>query len=106
LFKADSAKRASARGQGDQMKVVSPQWSAARESVFSLTFGVVLFALCISAEAQQPRKVSRIGILVGGSASSDSARIEALRKGLRDLGYIEGKTSSWSMGTQTENQIA
>jgi ABC-type uncharacterized transport system substrate-binding protein len=35
--------------------------------------------------------VPRIGVLVGGSASSDSARIEAFRQGLRDLGYVEGK---------------
>src|SRR5215470_15213356 len=44
-----------------------------------------------NAEAQQSGKVPRIGLLVGGSASSDAARIEAFRQGLRDLGYIEGK---------------
>src|SRR5215470_11223770 len=44
-----------------------------------------------NAEAQQSGKVPRIGLLVGGSASSDSARIEAFRQGLRELGYIEGK---------------
>jgi putative ABC transport system substrate-binding protein len=51
----------------------------------------VLFALSFPLWAQQPKKVPRIGILVGGSASSDSARIEALRQGLRELGYVEGK---------------
>src|SRR5438445_9032620 len=52
----------------------------------------VTFAMCGAvAQAQQPQKVPRIGILVGGSASSDSARIEALRQGLRELGYVEGK---------------
>jgi putative ABC transport system substrate-binding protein len=51
----------------------------------------MLFAPCNPVEAQQPKKVPRIGILVGGSAASDSARIEALRQGLRDLGYVEGK---------------
>jgi putative ABC transport system substrate-binding protein len=51
-----------------------------------------LFALSFPASAQQPpKKGARIGILVGGSASSDSARIEALRQGLRELGYVEGK---------------
>jgi ABC-type uncharacterized transport system substrate-binding protein len=56
-----------------------------------LTLSTLLLALSIPAEAQQPAKVPRIGVLAGGSASSDSARIEALRRGLRELGYVEGK---------------
>jgi putative ABC transport system substrate-binding protein len=40
------------------------------------------------AEAQQPKKVPRIGYLGG---ASNPARIEAFRKGLRELGYVEGK---------------
>jgi putative tryptophan/tyrosine transport system substrate-binding protein len=51
----------------------------------------MLFALCIPAEAQQPKKVPRIGYLVAGSASSISTYVEAFRKGLRELGYIDGK---------------
>jgi putative ABC transport system substrate-binding protein len=43
------------------------------------------------AEAQQPTKVPRIGILIAGSASFNSARVEALRRRLRELGYVEGK---------------
>ena len=50
----------------------------------------LLLALCSSVEAQQS-KVPRIGFLVPGSSSTFSARIEALRQGLRDLGYVEGK---------------
>jgi putative ABC transport system substrate-binding protein len=58
---------------------------------------IALLALCATllafscsvAEAQQPTKVSRIGYLVGPSGSS--ARYEAFRQGLRDLGYVEGK---------------
>jgi len=46
----------------------------------------------LAAGAQQAEKIPRIGILVGGSASSDSVRIEAFRQGLRELGYVEGKT--------------
>jgi putative ABC transport system substrate-binding protein len=49
----------------------------------------MLFALCASAGAQQPKKVHRVGFL-GGSVS-ESARIEAFRQGLRELGYVEGK---------------
>jgi ABC-type uncharacterized transport system substrate-binding protein len=52
---------------------------------------VLLFALCSPAEAQQSTKIPRIGYLVGNSLSSQAARIEAFRQGLRDLGYIEGK---------------
>ena len=51
----------------------------------------VLFALCVSAEAQQPTKIPRIGYLAANFASSESARTEAFRQGLRELGYVEGK---------------
>lgn len=53
--------------------------------------GAMLFALCVSTEAQQTKKVPRIGWLGISSLSSDSIRIEAFRHGLRELGYIEGK---------------
>ena len=52
---------------------------------------VLLFALCVSAEAQQPTKIPRIGFLFALSRSAVSARIEAFRQGLRELGYVEGK---------------
>jgi putative ABC transport system substrate-binding protein len=42
------------------------------------------------AEAQ-PAKVARIGFLAPTSASSNADRVEALRAGLRDFGYVEGK---------------
>jgi hypothetical protein len=50
-----------------------------------------LFALSASAQAQQPAKIRRIGFLTGASYSSQFARNEAFRQGLRDLGYVEGK---------------
>jgi len=43
------------------------------------------------AEAQQPTKIPRIGYLGFGSPSTIPARIEAFRRGLRELGYVEGK---------------
>jgi putative ABC transport system substrate-binding protein len=55
-----------------------------------LAFSSLYLALSFPAQAQQP-KVPRIGFLVPGSSATFSARIEALRKGLRDLGYVEGK---------------
>lgn len=50
---------------------------------------VVATAILVSihpSEAQQPKKVPRIGFLVTGSASSASTRVEAFRRELRDLG--------------------
>ena len=41
--------------------------------------------------AQQKSKVWRIGLLGLNSASGLAVRLEALRAGLRDLGYVEGK---------------
>jgi len=51
----------------------------------------MLFALCLSAKAQQPTKVPRIGLLFAVPPSAVAARTEALRQGLRELGYVEGK---------------
>ena len=51
----------------------------------------MLFALCVPPQAQQPTKVPRIGYLTATSPSANSARIEAFRQGLRELGYVEGK---------------
>ena len=61
--------------------------------VIRLALGVLLLALCLPAEAQQPTKIPRIGylIVIGSSLSTSSARIEAFRQGLRELGYVEGK---------------
>jgi ABC-type uncharacterized transport system substrate-binding protein len=42
-------------------------------------------------EAQEARKVPRIGFLVPDSASAFFSRAETFRQGLRDLGYLEGK---------------
>jgi putative ABC transport system substrate-binding protein len=53
--------------------------------------GAMLFALCSVAEAQQAKKIPRLGLLIASSPSPASARIEAFRHGLRELGYVEGK---------------
>jgi putative tryptophan/tyrosine transport system substrate-binding protein len=60
-----------------------------KAGVLSL-FVVVLLAVAV-ADAQQPKKVSKIGYLSPSSPSADSARVEAFRQGLRDLGYVQGK---------------
>jgi ABC-type uncharacterized transport system substrate-binding protein len=46
---------------------------------------LVVIALCVSAEAQQPKKIPRIGVLL----DSEGPFLKSFRQGLRDLGYIE-----------------
>ena len=62
-----------------------------RKNVICLALCAMLFALCSSAEAQQVEKIPKIGFLFEGDPSESSARIEAFRQGLRELGYVEGK---------------
>jgi len=59
-----------------------------KKQITVVTLCATLFALCFSAEAQQPKKIPRIGRL---GASDSPERIEAFRQGLRELGYVEGK---------------
>jgi putative ABC transport system substrate-binding protein len=51
----------------------------------------LLFVLCFPAQGQQAKKVWRIGFLGFGSAAGYASRVNAMREGLRDLGYVEGK---------------
>jgi putative ABC transport system substrate-binding protein len=51
----------------------------------------ILLALVFSAEAQQLKRIPRVGFVTAGSASTIASRIEAFRYGLRDLGYQEEK---------------
>jgi putative ABC transport system substrate-binding protein len=62
---------------------------AMKKKVIVLTLCAVLSAFCLSAEAQQQKKIPRIGYLTVLGAPSD--RDAAFRQGLRDLGYVEGK---------------
>ena len=62
-----------------------------KKKIVVLTLCAMLLALCSSTQAQQPTKISRIGRLAIASQSAESARIEAFRNGMRDLGYVEGK---------------
>src|SRR6266498_3905560 len=57
----------------------------------SILVAAMLLAVAVIAEAQQPKKVSRIGYLSSGNPTSDSARAEGIRLALRDLRYIEGQ---------------
>src|SRR5262249_4915359 len=62
-----------------------------KSKIIVFTLCAMLFAVCASAQAQQPKKVPRIGYLTTAARLADAPRVEALRQGLRDLGYLEGK---------------
>jgi ABC-type uncharacterized transport system substrate-binding protein len=64
-----------------------------KKKIIVLAFSAMLFALCVPADAQQPTKIPRIGVLRPerlGDAEGERL-VEAFRRGLRDLGYLEGK---------------
>jgi putative ABC transport system substrate-binding protein len=65
-------------------KIQNRKWAGLFAVVFALTFGGAV------ATAQQPRKTPHVGLLYA-SAVGNSARIQAFREGLRELGYVEGK---------------
>jgi putative tryptophan/tyrosine transport system substrate-binding protein len=71
------------------MNVVRSPWS-----VVGMTLSAMLFSLCYSASAQQPKKVFRIGYLSNSDPVTESARAEAIRLALRDRGYIEGQNTA------------
>jgi putative ABC transport system substrate-binding protein len=58
---------------------------------FLLTLVAGALAVPLDGEAQQGGRVYRIGYLGAGSPSAQANRVEALRAGLGDLGYVEGK---------------
>jgi len=63
-----------------------------KADVLSILFVVVLLAVAVITEAQQPTKIPRIGYISGtGNETNQGPYVEALRQGLRELGYIEGK---------------
>jgi len=54
-------------------------------------FFCLLLAVFLPAEAQQLKKVPRIGYLSAQQPATESIRSEAIRLALRELGYIEGQ---------------
>ena len=79
-----------------------------RREFIALVGGAATWPL--AARAQQPTKVPRIGFLGLGPAATQSSRVKALRAGLRDLGYIEGKNIAiefrWAETVQQLPQLA
>jgi ABC-type uncharacterized transport system substrate-binding protein len=62
-----------------------------KAKILAYALPALILATIHLAEAQQPTKIPRIGFLSALSSSPMSARIEAFRQGLRDLGYVEGR---------------
>jgi putative ABC transport system substrate-binding protein len=59
-----------------------------RSKVLACALGLMFFALCSVAKAQQPGKIPRIGY---GNVLGKNVRFVTFTQGLRDIGYIEGK---------------
>jgi ABC-type uncharacterized transport system substrate-binding protein len=62
-----------------------------KKNIWGLALSALLCAHSLPAEAQQPDKTAKIGILVSGTASSNAARDKAFREGLREFGYEDGR---------------
>jgi putative tryptophan/tyrosine transport system substrate-binding protein len=60
-----------------------------RRELISVIAGAAVWPFV--ARAQQPERMWRIGFLGPAPASSFAPRVEGLRAGLRELGYVEGK---------------
>jgi putative tryptophan/tyrosine transport system substrate-binding protein len=62
-----------------------------KAAVPSILVAVVLLAVTVIAQAQQPKKVYRIGYLSQFEPAREFPRSEAIRRALRERGYIEGQ---------------
>jgi hypothetical protein len=63
----------------------------AQASILAAMLFTLLFTAFGSVQAQDNKKIPRVGFLSATSPTANSARIEAFRQGLRDLGYAERK---------------
>jgi putative ABC transport system substrate-binding protein len=59
---------------------------------FIVTLALSILMASLTAEAQRPSHVPRIGVLSGGAFTPDSREREAFLQGLYELGYVEGQT--------------
>jgi putative ABC transport system substrate-binding protein len=68
--------------------------SNAQNAMLAAVFICLLLAVSLptgSLEAQQVKKIPRVGYLSALSASAESSRLEGFRRGLSELGYVDGK---------------
>jgi len=77
-----------------QQQAVSSKKSGAKQIIkqtLTCLLLTVLLPTLSSAEAQQPMKAPRVGLLLQGTSTSLMTRLEAFQQGLRERGYVEGK---------------
>jgi putative tryptophan/tyrosine transport system substrate-binding protein len=77
-----------------------------KKKIRVLTLCAMLFALSSVAQAQQPAKVPRIGYLTNAPLSASLELQDAFRQGLRELGYVEGKSIviEWRSGERSRER--
>ena len=63
-----------------------------RKVFICLALSTMVLAIGLPAQAQQPKKIAKIGVLFVGPPAAPVPLLEAFRQGLRELGYVEGKT--------------
>lgn len=63
-----------------------------RKLLIGLALGTLLSALCVSVEAQQAKKIPRIGFLGNSTPALEANLIGPFREGLSELGYVEGRS--------------
>src|SRR5262249_11883805 len=72
--------------------VSSTRWAMKRAGWSSILAAVVLLAVGVTAEAQQPKKIASIGYFFASTPAATAYNIEAFRQGMRELSHVEGKT--------------
>ena len=73
------------RSDNRKSKIKNLKWGGV------VAIGITLAMCGAVAQAQQPKQVSRIGYLSSSDPARESARAEAIRLALRELGHIEGQ---------------
>src|SRR5215831_16036582 len=78
-----------------------------RRREFITLLGGAAAAWPLAAQAQQSHRVPRIGVLLLGTPTSFAARTQAFVEGLRDLGYVEGRTVAidWKWGEDRADRL-
>jgi putative tryptophan/tyrosine transport system substrate-binding protein len=62
-----------------------------QKRIVGIALGAVVLALGFPAEAQQAKKMPQIGYLLTNSRAESNLNVDVFRRGLRDLGYVEGR---------------
>src|SRR5687767_296864 len=67
---------------------------AARVSKLSLVAAVSLLGVSLTAEAQPPGKIARVGILASSTEATFAPGVKVFREALQKVGWVEGKNLS------------